>query len=98
MFSIKITKSARKDLTEILKYTLTEHGELQWEKYGQMVEQNFDLLSKNPTIGYKRNDIPENCLTWPIGNHYIIYKIIDQSIFILRILHQKMNFVNSFNQ
>lgn len=98
MFSIKITKSARKDLTEILKYTLTEHGELQWEKYGQMIEKNFDLLSKNPTIGHKRNDIPEYCLTWPIGNHNIIYKIIDQSIFILRILHQKMNFVNSFNQ
>lgn len=37
MFSIKITKSARKDLTEILKYTLNEHGELKWEKYGQMV-------------------------------------------------------------
>jgi plasmid stabilization system protein ParE len=58
MFSIKITKSARKDLTEILKYTLTEHGILQWEKYGQMMEKNFDLLSKNPTIDHKKNDLP----------------------------------------
>ena len=58
MFSIKITKSARKDLTEILQYTLTEHGELQWEKHGQMIEKNFDLLSKNHTIDHKKNDLP----------------------------------------
>ncbi len=96
MFSIKITKSAKKDLTKILKYTLNEHGELQWEKYGEMIDETFNLLSKNPSIGHKRKDIPEYCLTWQIGNHYIIYKIQNQEIYLLRVLRQKMNFLNNF--
>jgi toxin ParE1/3/4 len=96
MLSIKVTKSARKDLIYILKYTLQEFGENQWQKYGELIDQTFSLISENPHIGHKRNDIPNYCYAWPMEKHNIIYKIENQNIYILRVLHQKMNFIFKF--
>lgn len=66
MFPLKITKSAKKDLTDILKYTIQEHGENQWKKYGEIIEKTLILISNNPNIDHKRNGIPEYCFAWPI--------------------------------
>lgn len=96
MLSIKITNSARKDLINILKYTLKEFGEKQWQKYGELIDQTFTLISENPNIGHKRSDIPYYCYAWPMAKHLIIYKIENQNIYILRVLHQKMNFIFKF--
>lgn len=51
MLSIQITKSSRKDLINILKYTLNEFGENQWQKCGVLIDQTFTLISENPHIG-----------------------------------------------
>jgi toxin ParE1/3/4 len=96
MFSIKITQSAKTDLIKILKYTLTEYGESQWRTYGALIEETFTLISKNPSIGHQRTDIPNYCLAWAMGSHFVIYKIENQTIYILRVLHNKMNFLLNF--
>ena len=67
-----------------------------WEKYRNHIDENIQLLRLNPFIGHDRQDIPKFCLAWPIENHVLIYFFENNCVYLLRILHSKMNFLEQF--
>ncbi len=96
MYIFEITDSAAKDLIKIFEYTFEIHGENQWLNYKATIDYNVKKLCKDPYIGHSRIDIPLNCKAWKVEKHFFIYRIAGDTIYLLRVLHEKMAFTFQF--
>ncbi len=96
MFNLKISDAAEFDLENIFEYTFENFGEEKWIEYEYKIQINIEKIINNPQIGHKRNDIPKNYLAWPVEKHFIIYQEVENTVHLVRILHEKLNFLNQF--
>jgi toxin ParE1/3/4 len=51
----------------------------------------FLLLGKFPELGPKRDDLVPNFRSFPVRNYLIFYRIIDDGIEIMRVVHGAQN-------
>jgi len=86
-FEFVLTGPAKRDLQGLLSFTRQKWGYAQYLKYRQKVDKAIQTLIKNPEIGRKHY----NHLVYTADKHHIYYRIQDSTIFIMRILHQRMN-------
>ena len=82
-----LSEIADKDLEDIFDYTVDEFGFDQAEKYLLEIEEIFQNLIINPQIGKKRDEIKQDLYSFPKDNHIIFYRILDNHIRIVRVLH-----------
>ena len=82
-----LSEIADKDLEDIFDYTFDEFGFDQAEKYLLEIEEIFQNLIINPQIGKKRDEIKQALYSFPKDNHIIFYRILDNHIRIVRVLH-----------
>ena len=82
-----LSEIADKDLEGIFDYTFDEFGFDQAEKYLLEIEEIFQNLIINPQIGKKRDEIKQGLYSFPKDNHIIFYRILDNHIRIVRVLH-----------
>ena len=82
-----LSEIADKDLEDIFDYTFDEFGYDQSEKYLLEIEEIFQNLIINPQIGKKRDEIKQGLYSFPKDNHIIFYRILDNHIRIVRVLH-----------
>ncbi len=82
-----LSEIADKDLEDIFDYTFDEFGFDQAEKYLLEIEEVFQNLIINPQIGKKRDEIKQGLYSFPKDNHIIFYRILDNHIRIVRVLH-----------
>ena len=92
IYSLNISQDAYDDLTDIQQYTLETYGEHQLLKYELLFNESLMLISLNPRIGHTRPDIPNEYLAWPVGEHIFIYRIEEAIIYLIRVLHSRMDF------
>ncbi len=92
IYVLNISQDAYDDLTDIQQYTLETFGESQLIKYESLLNEALLLISSNPEIGHSRPDIPNEYLAWPVGEHIFIYRIEDAIIYLVRVLHNRMDF------
>lgn len=88
-----LSYEAGRDLEEIEDYTARQWGDKQAERYLRDIFEIFDRLTKNPSMGRNRPDVPQPYLVYSVGNHMIIYRY-NQSvnrIEVLNILHPAMD-------
>lgn len=82
-----LSEIADKDLEDIFDYTVDEFGFDQAEKYLLEIEEIFQNLIANPQIGKKRDEIKQGLYSFPKDNHIIFYRILDNHIRVVRVLH-----------
>ncbi len=92
IYVLNISQDAYDDLTDIQQYTLETFGESQLIKYESLLNEALLLIFSNPEIGHSRPDIPNEYLAWPVGEHIFIYRIEDAIIYLVRVLHNRMDF------
>ena len=88
---IKLSPRARQDFVDILRYTGETWGQNQLLVYRDKIKDALTAIAENPEIGMHRDDLPSTHSAYLVGSHIIIYRIIDDSIGIVRILHQRMS-------
>ena len=91
MLSLNLAQSAVHDLEKIADYSLSNWGQKQSDDYLDEFEKAFHLLLDNPGLGKSRADIKPGYRSLPIEKHIIFYRIAEQSLEILRILHSSMD-------
>ena len=62
-------------------------------KYYNILCDALDLIESNPFAGHKRLDLSDKHRSLAAGQHVIVYQVIEQKIFISRILHSRMDFI-----
>ncbi len=91
-YSLELSEEAYDDLVNIQNYTYTNFGEKGWKLYGEALDQCLLQVLEHPHSGHKRKDIPDKYLCWNVREHVLIYRIENEVIYVVRVLHKRMNF------
>ncbi len=91
MLKIRLARAAETDLEEIWRYTLSEWGEDQADKYMALIEKAFSQLLEHPYLGKARPDVKRGYRALQVERHVIFYSVGDEFIDILGIPHVRMD-------
>lgn len=91
-YVLELSQEAYDDLFNIQNYTYAMHGEQQWREYGELLDSALLHISKHPFSGHGRPDLPTGYLAWNAGEHIMIYRVEREIIYLVRVLHGRMDF------
>ena len=89
----KISNEANNDLEKIWLYTFETWSIDQADRYFNLILDEIEHLSKNPTIGKDVSNIRKGYFRSKVNTHFIFYRINNEKkeIEIIRILHEQMD-------
>lgn len=82
---------ADEDIIDIYKYTYQNFGPQQAETYHENLHNTFKFLAENPLIATERLEFVPPVRIHHHKKHLIVYLIQEEGIFIVRILHERMD-------
>jgi toxin ParE1/3/4 len=91
LLKLAFSELARKDLRSILRYTLKTWGERQRDSYRQSIRDAALNLTQFPRLGETMEDVLPGIRSRKVGQHVIYYRLDDDTVTIVRILHEKMD-------
>jgi len=86
---IELSQQAKEDFRDILSYTLTTWGESQMEKYRASINDALHVILSNPSAG--RPSVKQTLKVLAVEHHRIFYRTIDDTTYVVRILHERMD-------
>lgn len=93
-----ISKKAIADLDEIWYYTVEKWSAEQANRYYVLIFQEIDYICKRPLSGKSLNDIRKGYRVSKVKSHLVFYKVVNETIEIIRILHQRMDIETHLNE
>jgi toxin ParE1/3/4 len=90
MKRVVLSADARNDIGEIVTYTKRIWGFRQADRYLSQLEEGFDLLGHNPSIGRPCGTIDPELFRFEIGKHIVFFRLRREGIRVVRVLHQHM--------
>ena len=89
----RLAQEAEVDLDDIWLYIAKESGSMDAaDRLVDSLTERFWLLARYPYIGRTRDeDLRPGLRSFPVGSYLIIYRIEDEDVVILRVLHGKRN-------
>jgi len=87
---IRLSLTAEHDLEAIWRYTVSEWGPEQAEKYLALMK-GAHLLLDNSYIGQARPDAKAGYRVLPVEKHLIFYRVSEEYIDVLGIPHERMD-------
>jgi plasmid stabilization system protein ParE len=94
-YAVQLSERAQKDFKAIQRYTLKRYSKKQVLKYSKMIKSGIENINENPVLyGHSRPDILERYRSHQVGENSIIYRMAENKIFIVAILHGSMDFRN----
>ena len=94
----EITKKARNELIGIWEYTLQNWSHQQADKYYQILIEKIEEIAKRPHIGRNYDRVEIGLKGVAVKSHIIFYQIKDNTVEIVRVLHQRMDLENRLNE
>ena len=85
--SYTLSLEADRDIDAIFDYTEQEYDFDQAVKYLGGFEVLFEKLLENPKLGKKRDGLKKGLRSIPKAEHVVFYRILADSIRIVRVLH-----------
>ena len=92
-YGLELSLQAEADIEGILQYTYQTYGKQQEEEYFALLTNALLTIQNNPFIGLARPDLSDVHRTFKVGHHVIIYLVQEQTVFVARILHERMDFL-----
>lgn len=87
-----LSNQASKDLANIFQYTYKNFNIGHAESYLSELEECFVMLSNEPDLAHKIEDIRKGYFRYLFRKHAVYFKIRQSDIFIIRVLHQQMKY------
>ena len=97
-YILELSDEAYDDLINIQNYTYGQYGETMWHEYGTDLDKGMAHILEHPFSGHIRNDLPDGYQALVVREHVMIYRMEDKTIYLVRILHGKMNFTFQFSK
>lgn len=91
MKSIRLTPAAQQDLSSIWDFTQERWDEKQAEIYISEMRAAIERIAADPHRGRACDEIREGYRRYGIGSHLIFYIEKNDSVDVIRILHQRMD-------
>ncbi len=91
-YTLEISDEAYDDLVHIQHYTYSVYGEDRWRAYGRDLDKALRHITNHSLSGHIRNDMPEIYRAWSVNEHIMVYRPEGRIIYLIRVLHSKMDF------
>jgi toxin ParE1/3/4 len=91
MANLLFSPKANADLDQIWHYSAKNWGELRAETYLRSIFEAAERLKDNPRLGRSREDVRRGYRSLIIGSHLIFYQLNQETVTVIRILHQRMD-------
>ena len=91
MAGYRLSHDAERDFEEIYAYTIETFGLAQARAYGTGLQDQLALVAAHPRIGRRYDEVQEGLHRFEYERHSIYYRLSDDGILVLRLLHQRMD-------
>lgn len=86
-----VAPRARRDLREAWIYSRDRWGRSRANSYIRDLNTAIQRVGENPRLGQACNEVSPGYRRYPTGSHMLFYKVRDDAVVIIRVLHQQMN-------
>ncbi len=93
-----ISKNAITDLEEIWLYSFQNWSTAQADRYYHLIWDEIKFICKNPGTGKSFEQFRKGYIASKVKSHLIFYRIKDNTIEIIRILHERMDIENQLKK
>ncbi len=96
-WTLALSGAAERDFADIVAWTAENFGARQADNYARLIENALEKLGEEPYAPPSRDrggDIGAGLRSLHLrrpGRHLILYKVEDQAVMVLRILHDSMD-------
>jgi toxin ParE1/3/4 len=92
-----ISKKAVSDLEEIWLYTVEKWSVDQADRYYNLIFDEIHYICKNRSAGKPMEHVRKGYRASKVKSHLIFYRIRNNTIEVIRILHEQMDIENRLN-
>jgi toxin ParE1/3/4 len=89
-----ISKRAISDLDEIWFYTFQQWSTDQANRYYKLIFDEIGYICKEPASGRQMDHVRKGYRVSKVKSHLIFYKVVNDVVEVIRILHQRMDIEN----
>jgi toxin ParE1/3/4 len=86
---VVLSSQARVDFTDILSYTRQQWGEEQRDRYEETLTRAVAALGHYPEAGERRPRLFPGCRVRFVERHIVYYRVLQDCVEIVRILHER---------
>jgi toxin ParE1/3/4 len=90
MRGIRLTPDAQSDILEIRRFTVSQWGAAQAQRYLTELRRAMQLLAETPSLGKARPDVGPLVSSFPHASHVIYYIAHQQQLVVFALLHKRM--------
>ncbi len=92
-YDLRLTRLADEDFETILQNTLDKWGVDQFFKYEKQLLDGFAAIGADPgcLLSKSRDDLYVGAMLYPVGKHYLVYWVSENTVIVDRILYQGMD-------
>jgi len=90
MAEYQLSNKADEDLTGIYLFSYRRFGEARADAYLLALEERFSLLASQPRLGRRVDHVRTGYLRYEHASHSIFYRLTENGIMVMRVLHQSM--------
>ena len=92
MVDYVLSNRAEKDLIDIWQYTFNRWSREQADIYTRKLLNACAFISTAPDLlGLPYDHVLSAYRAFPVGKHLVFYKVLNDKVFVVRILHQSMD-------
>jgi toxin ParE1/3/4 len=92
-----ISKKAVADLEEIWLYTVEKWSVNQADRYYNLIFDEVSYICKNINSGKSMEHVRKGYRASKVKSHFIFYRIVNNTVEVIRILHERMDIENRLN-
>ena len=89
-----ISKKAVSDLEEIWLYTVEKWSMEQADRYYNLIVDEINYICKNSNAGKSMDHVRKGYRASKVKSHLIFYRVLHDTIEVIRILHERMDIEN----
>ena len=89
-----ISKKAVIELEEIWLFTVDKWSVAQADRYYLLIIDEIEFICKNITCGKSMHNIRKGYRATKVKSHLIFYRVVNDTVEIIRILHERMDIEN----
>jgi len=92
-----ISKRAISDLEEIWLYTVEKWSVEQADRYYNLIFDEINYICRNTNAGKSMEHARKGYRASKVKSHFVFYRVINDAVEIIRILHERMDIENRLN-
>ena len=91
MSQFTLAPRAKTDLEEIWEYSVDQFGFEKAEAYFRDIQRAIESVASDPRRGRACDEVRAGYFRFPAGSHMLFFRLSDQGIDVVRILHARMD-------